>query len=272
MALRGDLKDFNLTQIFNLINLAKKTGLLTIGGVQEKAKVYFKEGKLIHASLDGQQVDLAGLLEKGGKMEGAQSHLLPLTSRARSDKELGLLLINAGLVNREEILEAVRGHLLETVYQLFTLTEGPFLFQPNILPPQDKIAVPIHLENVILEGTRRVRERKRLQQEVPDLGMALRFTAHPDIKLKRITLSPEEWRVVASISPSRTIEEIARTLSLNDFQIRKVVYGLLSAGLVELVPLTRPAERYPAPPKEEIKPAPVRRGVLLRLIDRIRRL
>lgn len=32
MALKGNLRDFSTTQLFNLINLARKTGALTIEG------------------------------------------------------------------------------------------------------------------------------------------------------------------------------------------------------------------------------------------------
>jgi hypothetical protein len=269
VALRGNLRDFTLTQLLNLINLAKKTGALTLGEGTSQATVYFREGMLVHASLDGQAPNLRNLLGRVGKINEAQSRLLP--QEARSEKEWGLLLINTGLINRADIIEAVRRHTLETVYRLFTWTEESFLFEPNVLPPDDKITVLLHLENVILEGSRRVAEWKRLEQELPDLGMALGFTAQPEVRLKRIELSPDEWRVVSSIDPSRSIQEIAQAHSLTDFQIRKIVYGLLSAGLVELIPRVKPVFAAP-PPEEKIAPAPVRRGIILRLIDRIRRL
>jgi hypothetical protein len=182
MALRGNLRDFSLTQLLNLVGLAKKTGALTLGEGNSQATVYFKEGMLVHASLDGQAPNLRNLLERVGRVNETQGHLLP--QEARSDKEWGLLLINTGLINRADIIEAIRRHILETVYRLFTRREGRFLFEPNILPPDDKITVPIHLENVILEGNRRVGEWKRLEEELPDLGMALRFTIHPEVRLQ----------------------------------------------------------------------------------------
>ena len=156
MALRGNLRDFSLTQLLNLISMARKTGALTLVKGNSQATLYFREGMLLHLSLDGQASNLRNLLEREGKINEAQSRLLP--QEARSDKEWGLLLINAGLVNRADIIEAVRRHTLETACRLFTWTEGSFLFQPNVLPPDDKITVPLHLENVILGGRRRAGE------------------------------------------------------------------------------------------------------------------
>jgi len=266
MALRGNLRDFSLTQLLNLVILAKKTGALALLEGNSQATVYFREGMLVHLSLDGQARNLCNLLKRVGKINEAESRLLP--QEARSEKEWGLLLINTGLINRADIIEAVRCHTLERVYRLFTWAEGNFLFEPNVLPPDDRITVPLYLENVILEGSRRAGEWKRLEEELPDLGVALRFT-HPEVGLKRITLSPDEWRVVSSIDPSRSIQEIAQAHSLTDFQIRKIVYGLVSAGLVELV---KPGISVAPPPEEKVVPVPTRKGIILRLIDRIRRL
>lgn len=260
MALRGNLRDFSLPQLLNLVSLGRKTGALTLVEGESRATLYFREGMLLHVSLDGQSPNPRNLLERVGKINEAQSHLLP--QEARSDKEWALLLINTGLIDRADIIEAVRRHTLETACRLFAWTEGGFLFEPNVLPSDDKITVPLHLENVILGGSRWVGEWKRLEEELPDLGMALILT-HPEVGLNQMTLSPEERRVVSSIDPSRSIQEIARAHSLTDFQIRKIVYRLLSAGLVELVPKVKPGE--------EIAPAPVRKGITLRLIDRIRR-
>jgi hypothetical protein len=62
---------------------------------------------------------------------------------------------------------------------------------------------------------------------------------------------------------------------MSDFQIRKIVYGMFQAGLVELVPPegveARP-EMPPGRPKAAAPPPAVKRGVILRLIDRIKKI
>ncbi len=156
MAWRGNLRDFSLPQLLNLVNLGRKTGALTLVEGESRATLYFREGMLLHVSLDGQAPDLRNLLKKAGKISEAQSPLLP--QEARGDKEWGLLLINARLVERADIMEAVRRHTLETVYRLFAWREGSFLFEPNVLPSDDKITPPLHLESVILGGSRQATE------------------------------------------------------------------------------------------------------------------
>lgn len=277
MALKGNLRDFSTTQLLNLINLARKTGTLAIDTRETQAHLCFREGKLIYATLDGRDDHLAVMLHQAGKITEEQSRTIQTRADVKSDKELGLLLINAGYVSQADIVQSVRAHILNNIYRLFTWAEGSFRFEANVLPFEDRITVPIDLENVIMEGSRRLKEWERLQDELPDLNVSLKFTDRPSARLRNISLSVEEWRVVSFINPRNTIRQIAQYNNMSDFQIRKVVYGLLQAGLVELVrrrgAISKPAPTG-APSKTPItmrRPA-VKRGVILRLIDRIRKL
>ena len=281
MALKGNLKDFSTTQLLNLINLARKTGALTIESDSATAQMFFKEGKLVHASITGQDDQLTSILQKSGKITAEQARVIKTRSQVNTDKELGILLINARYISQEDILHSVRQHILETMYLLFTWVAGKFHFEPNRLPPSDRITVPVDIENIIMEGSRRIKEWERLQDELPDLDIALKFTERPRARLRNISLSVDEWRVISFINPRNTIRQIAQYNSMNDFQIRKIVYGMLSAGLVELVQPegaqrrrpTRPAPAAKAEqPAEVMKPPAVKRGLILKLIDRIRRI
>jgi hypothetical protein len=135
----------------------------------------------------------------------------------------------------------------------FTWSGGLFRFDANTLPGDDRITVSIDLESVIMEGSRRMKEWERLQDELPNLDMALKFTDRPDARLRNINLNVEEWRVISFINPRNSIRQIAQATHMNDFQIRRIVYGMLQAGLVELVrpegvELVPPGGRPAAPP------------------------
>jgi hypothetical protein len=48
-------------------------------------------------------------------------------------------------------------------------------------------------------------------------------------------LSTVEWKVVGYVNPKNSIQQIAHTVRMDDLEIRRVVYALLQAGLVELI-------------------------------------
>lgn len=286
MALKGRLRDFSLAQLLNLVNLARKSGLLTIDAPQGHASLYFREGKLIHAALNGPEAgsgDLARVLTRAGKVTPDQIRMLQAQGRARSDKELGLLLINAGYMGQAEILQSLRAHLLEVVYAIFTWDDGLFEFEQHVAPPTGSISVPISLENIILEGRRRREELAELQTELPSLDVTLRFADGPGANLRNINLSVDEWRVISFINPRNTVAQIAQYNNMNEFQVRKIVSKLLREGLVEIVGTTtpptkrsradlpsrsQPAAPLPAP-GQKIQAAKVGKNIIQRLIARI---
>ena len=275
MALKGNLKDFSTTQLLNLVHLARKTGALTIQVQPGGTTLFFREGKLIYAETSGQDGHLASVLQRAGKLTDEQASIIRSRSGDQTDKELGMLLISSGHVTRSDILSSIRSDTLETVYGLFTWVDGSFRFEPNQLPSGDAITVSIDLENIILEGSRRVKEWEQLQDELPDLDMALKFTDRPQAQLRNINLSVDEWHVISYINPRNSIKQIAQRIGMDEFQIRKIVYGLLQAGLVEIVePEGALPKRPPSDAMAQVisRPPAVKRSVIHRLIDRIKRL
>jgi|UniRef100_A0A7C4PHI4 hypothetical protein len=275
MALKGNLRDFSITQLLNLINLAQKTGTLVIEGPGETARIAFRQGKLAYAQLGGEDGSLAAILHQTRRISASQYKLLKERASTMSDKELGLLLINAGYLTQDDILSSLQTYFINIIRRLFTWVEGFFRFEPDTLPGDGKITVRVDLENLIIEGSRQLREWEQLQEEIPSLDMALKFTERPGTNLRNISLSVEEWRVVSYVNPRNTIRQIARATKMNDLEIRRVVYGLLQAGLVEIVrpegaPPPRPqvpqARPFPTADKNEQK------SLVNRLINRIRSL
>ena len=271
MALRGNLRDFTITQLLNLVNLAHKTGTLIVEGPGETARVSFREGKLAYAQIGQEDSRLAGILYQNNKLTANQYQLIQQRAGNFSDKELGLLLINAGTVSKEDILDNLQQYFTDVVHRLFTWVEGLFHFDSEALPPADRINVRLDLENLIIEGSRALREWEQLQDEIPSLDMALKFADRPGANLRNVNLSIEEWRVVSYVNPKNTMRQIANTTKMNDLEVRRIIYGLLQAGLVGIVrqegaPVPPPVHVYPTEDKNEQK------SLVYRLINRIRSL
>ena len=268
MALRGNLRDFTITQLLNLINLAGKTGTLVVDGVSDQAQVAFNGGKLAFAHIGQEDNRLATILHRADKLSVNQYRALVERAGKMTDKELGLVLINAGYVTQEDILINLQDYFSEIIKRLYTWVEGSFRFEADMLPPDDRISVRLDLENLIIEGSRQLREWEQLQDEIPSLEMALKFTDRP---LKNVNLNVEEWRVVSYINPKNTMKQIASANKMNDLEIRRIVYGLLQAGLVEIirpegVTIAPSPKTFPTQNKDEQK------SLVNKLIGRIRSL
>ena len=101
--------------------------------------------------------------------------------------------------------------------------------------------------------------------------MALDFVERPGANIRDVNLNVEEWKVVSYVNPKNTITQIAKANVMSELEIRRVVYGLLQAGLVEIV---RP-DGMPLPAQvKQIKPIDIeqKESLVNRLIQRIRSL
>lgn len=274
MALKGNLRDFSTPRILNLVNLARKTGALTIDSGGDTVLLYFREGKLIHASTKHEDGRLANMLMKAGKLTSEQVRAIQQQSGLSNDKDLGRDLIRANVVRQDDIVQSVKDFMLDIVYRLFTWEEGQFQFEQGILPDNNRITIPLNLDNVILEGSRQIEEHERLIEELPDLTtIALKITDKP---LKDIKLTQDDWRVISHIHPRNSVMKIAQANNMDEFQVRKIVYGMLQAGLVEIIRPEGMAERRLPTARGgravlDRSPA-VKRGVVERLIGRIKRI
>ena len=247
MALKGNLRDFSITQLLNLVNVAQKTGTLVVERSQEQVFVSFREGKLSFARNGADAAGLTMVLYHARKLNAAQVRAINERSVGMSDKELGLLLINSNYISQQEIISSLQAYYLSMVNRLFSWSEGLFHFDTELLPPKDKITVRLSLENLIIEGTRKMREWEQLQGEIPSLDMALKFTNRPGINLRSLSLSADEWKVISFINPKNTIRQIAKAANKNDLEIRRIVYAFIQAGLVEMIRPEGVAVLRPAP-------------------------
>ncbi len=278
MALKGNLKDFGITQLLNLINLARKTGTLYLEASQGKATLSFREGKLVYATKEGEEDSLLAILQKSGKLNPEQVRAILQHMAGKSDHDIAITLMNAGTVAQAELIKGLNKYVLDLVYQVFGWTEGKFQFEPAVVPGQDKVTTSIALENVIMEGSRRQKEWERLQEELPDLDISLKFAERPSTPLRNINLSVEEWRVISFINPRNTIRQIAQSNNMSEFQIRKIIYSLIQAGLVEVIRPERPSA--PTTPTRatagdgessiQLQRPAVKRGLVQKLIDKLK--
>ncbi len=282
MALKGRLEDFGITQLLNLINLARKTGTLYLEGGQKDAYLCFREGKLIYAAMEDIEHSLLAILQRAGIFTADQVKVIQANLPNKSDEAIAKILITGKRLQHQVVVKNVRDYVLDLVYQIFSWNEGTFRFEPSKLPIQGKITTSIALENVIMEGSRRLKEWERLQDELPDLDIALKFAERPTTPLRDINLSVAEWRVISFINPRNTIRQIAQSNNMSEVQIRRIVYSLLQAGLVEVIRPPRPVAQPSAPqaeggqkvaaPGPQMRRPDVKRGIVQKLISRIREL
>ena len=235
MALVGNLRDFGLSDFLYLVDRGYKTGMLVLQRPGDQARLFFQNGKLVYAMHNTTDDRLGDLLVRAGKITKEQrDYAMYFQQTVATNKPVGLILVEQNFITREGIIRTVRNQIEETVYRLFSWTEGDFRFEPDVRPPRESVTIPLSIENVIMEGVRRIDEWSRIRDRIPTLDVIVRFADQPAERAKGVNLTPDEWRVFARINGADDIATIARLTQLSDFDVCRIIYGFIQAGLVEV--------------------------------------
>jgi hypothetical protein len=170
--------------------------------------------------------------------------------------ERGFIFLKNGRIVHAE-LGGLTGE--EAVYALAIWSTGDFQFTPG----KEVEAVTIDKTNtsLLMEAARRLDEWKVLARKIPGVDYVPVLKAR-DLS-EAVTLSPPEWNLIIRIDGIKTVEELARATASNSFDTAKVLYGLVTADLIQMRPrdaLARPAAPSAAPaaaaaPKPGASPA-----------------
>ena len=239
MAIEGPLRELGIHDVFQLLDLSRKTGVLRVTSElrHNAGTVYFDDGAVIYAEIRSNPHPLGGLLLRSGKITDADlERARDMQTRRGDPRRLGEILVSLGAITPRELQRQVRFQVEEVVFEVMGWREGYFSFTEGPLTDVTaEAAVRISTEALLMEGARRIDEWARIENRIPHLGVLPAFAPSTEGGDGDLDLLPPEWEVLALIGGDRDLRAIAATLGRSDFDIAKTLFGLESAGLIVLI-------------------------------------
>jgi Flp pilus assembly protein TadD len=237
MAIEGPLRELGIHDVFQLLDLSRKTGCLRVTSQlrDNEGMVYFSAGKVAYASIRSNPHPLGEVLIRAGKITDADLDRARALQASRGDgTRLGHILIETGAVTARELERHVRAQIEAVVFELMSWQEGFFSFEEGAVGdvPGEATAT-VSTESLLMEGARRIDEWSRIEGKVPHVFVVPLLAPTGD-QGALIDLLPNEWEVLTMIDGQRDLRRIASELSSTDFDVARVVYGLVTTGVVEL--------------------------------------
>lgn len=248
MAIEGPLKELNIHDVFQLLDLGRKTGVLRVTSElrQNAGVVHFDRGAVIGAHITSNPHPLGELLLRGGKLREEDLTRARALQEAGDRRRLGEILVAIEAVGARELDRCVRAQVEEVVFELMSWSEGYFSFvEGQVDRSHIEAPVSISTEALLMEAARRIDEWARIESKVPHLGVVPRLRQPDDDGGAPLDLVPFEWEVLAAVDGSRDLRTIADVLGRSDFDVARTIYGLTTAGVVVLDP-AGPAPSAPA--------------------------
>jgi hypothetical protein len=245
MAIEGPLRELGIHDVFQLLDLSRKTGTLRVTSElrDNDGTVFFDSGRVIHASIRSSALPLGVMLVKGGKISEADLEHARAVQRERLDApRLGEVLVEIGAITTRELERQIRQQIEAVVFELMSWREGFFSFEERgVGDAPAEATIRISTESLLMEGARRIDEWSRIADKVPNLAvipvLAPVDNDHPTL----LDLLPNEWAVLALIDGASDLRQIAAQLGQSEFDVAKIMYGLVSTGVVALRPGDRPS-------------------------------
>jgi hypothetical protein len=236
MAIEGPLKELNIHDVFQLLDLARKTGVLVVTSDlrQNGGMVYFERGAVVAAEIRSNPHPLGQVLLKAGKVSEADLARARAQQEAGDGRRLGDLLVEAGAIARRELERHVRAQVEEVIFELMHWSEGYFSFEETpATRARAEATVRIPTETLLMEAARRIDEWSRIETRVPHLGVIPRLGDEAG-QHGMLDLTPLEWEVMAAVDGVRDLRAIAELLGRSEFEVARTMYGLTTTGVLAL--------------------------------------
>ncbi len=240
IALHGNLRDFGMGEVFQLIGQQRKTGVLEVRGPKGEVTLRFDAGGVVSAAPVGTRVDEAliemivrcGIVPRDG--------VAGIEARRDAALPIGPHLVEAGLLGAESLREIEDLLTRETIFDLLLWVEGSFRFvaQPVL---HDRAAESLlGAEQVLMDGLRMVDEWHAFQQEAPIETVVFRrrgsIEEYRHSPAARVMASPvESERVFLLVDGRASVRRVIDLSRLGSFGAMRIVVHLARAGWIEPV-------------------------------------
>src|SRR6478672_2828354 len=156
MAIEGPLRELGIHDVFQLLDLSRKTGALRVTSAlrDNEGVVSFEAGRVIAASIRTNPHPLGAMLVRAGKIsEGELERARAVQAQRADGKRLGELLVEARCLTWRELERQVRLQIEAVVFELMSWQEGFFSFVEGAASGASTEAVArISTESLLMEG------------------------------------------------------------------------------------------------------------------------
>ncbi|HEX6590049.1 MAG TPA: DUF4388 domain-containing protein [Longimicrobiales bacterium] len=236
MPIEGRLSDLSIQDVLQLLDLTRKTGTVTVRSerMQDDATIVFERGAIVFAHRRRSLRRLGQQLLRAGKITERELQRALDIQKAGQQRRFAEILLEMGSVSVEEVERHLHFQIEETVYDIMAWADGEFRFEEQDTVPPGLVPVRVKVESLLMEGARRIDEWSKLEPRIPSLEAIPALSDTVAQLQDPLDLRPDEWEVLAEIDGQRDIRQISAGLGRSSFDVAKIIFGLLTTGVLSI--------------------------------------
>ena len=174
MGLSGNLQSFGVPEILQLLALQRKSGVLRLEHRDGERQMLFIERGAIVGTRDRRvagEDPFLNFLRGAGFLNEDQIRTVNRV-QSETNRDPLYILLSAGMIGRDRLVEALTQHTQQIIDRLLSWTEGTYEFSGDERSiPKMGLKLPLSIEEMLMEGMRRMDELATIKQAVlaPDL-------------------------------------------------------------------------------------------------------
>lgn len=237
--IKGNLSEFSLGELFQVIEAGKKTGMLSLTSniinqysKNKKHYIWFSRGEIIAAAncLDGK--GLLSLIKRRSWINENNHEIIH--SKYSLKMPLGNYLKIKGILKDSDLQLIFRIQIMREITPLFQIKKADYKFQENnYLPLSEMTGLSMGGRELVLKGLRGLRDWDILKEKLPQPTSGL--TKNEDQKLD-VTLDLHESKVWQLSQPNLSLADIAKKCALQLEKVQQSAFRLMMIGLAEELP------------------------------------
>ena len=233
VTVEGSLSQVDFSELLVRLGRAGDTGVLQVTRGSSERTFHIAGGRCIFATSNDPDDGLVAYLLRRGVI--SLNDREETAKRLLSNKRVGTILRELGVIDERDLKEMVRQQLSEIVFDTFRWTDADYAFVPGNLPSVEDITLEADLDRLVAEGLRRVTSWSRVWRGCGGLEVTLELKPTYLSVLDAMSAGPEEWDVIAALKSPRTPREICRQSDLGDFRVCQILWAMRVLGAVEAV-------------------------------------
>ncbi len=226
VVLSGDASGFPLADLIAFLSQARWSGIVRVQAPGGERSVVLREGEVRGATSDVAADRLGEVLVRLGYVDRAQ---LEAVLREQPPSKIGRTLVERGLLQAHDLFRCVTHQVSEIFHAIVLCREGSFFLVDQ--PVEDKLGHNIQLstQSLLMDSIRKIDELAHFRKRIPHSRLHVMRKAPTFAKLE-----PDEDRVLNLVDGRRTVLELGQASRLSEFDVTKVLYGLMEGGFVGL--------------------------------------
>ncbi|HEX9724669.1 MAG TPA: DUF4388 domain-containing protein [Vicinamibacteria bacterium] len=241
--MQGNLSQETLAGVIRSLYIDRRSGILHLEKDGITKRIYFKKGSMIFANSDVNEDRIGEFLIRQGAIERSSFEMAAKVAK-ETRKRFGKTIAEMGYMTPEDMQARVTEQIQAIIYSLFLWRSGQWKLEPHEDPVDEDIMLNLSTADVILEGTRRMDDIDAMRRDVGNSNGMLRHSENPLLLYQKISLTPSEGFVLSRVDGVSTVSDIAAISPLGEEETIRCIYGLVSAGVLEI----QGREQQPAQP------------------------